>query len=129
MVTVAAMGRFNGRHLDQRRQLQPRDYLTRADYFGVDPNVQVVVPEGGNEVSLRVAVEQHLLVCRWGEVRRPSSAAVLARRYGTTPSTISAVVTGRRWAGETLFAALNEELRHRHGAGRSLNTKEGNNHD
>lgn len=108
------MSRFNGRHLDQSRLGQPRDYLRHIDLFGVDRNAEFRVPADGDRVSLLVAVEQHLLVCDWMTIRRPSSAAVLARRFGTSPATISAVVTGRRWIGETVFAALSAEIRHHH---------------
>ena len=64
-----------------------------------------------------VAAEQHRLVCDWSRIRRPSRAAVLARRYSTSPQTLSTVVTGRRWAGETLLAALSDTHRaHRRAA-------------
>lgn len=107
------MSRFNGRHLDQARRLLPRDYAAAPELFGVDEHLSFQVPEGGNRASMFVAAEQHRLVCDWNKVRRPSSAAVLTRRYETTPPTLSAVVTGRRWAGETLLAALSEATRRR----------------
>lgn len=84
--------------------------------FGVDEHLDFHVPEGGNKVSMLVAAEQHRLVCDWSRIRRPSSAAVLARRYSTSPQTLSTVVTGRRWAGETLLAALSDTLRAHHAA-------------
>jgi hypothetical protein len=108
------VSRFNGRHLDQSRLGQPRDYIRCTDQFGVDREAEFWLPADGDRVSMLVAVEQHHLVCDWMTIRRPSTAAVLARRFGTSPATISAVVTGRRWIGETLFAALVAEIRHHH---------------
>ncbi len=113
------MSRFNGRHLDQNRRLLPRDYAGDPSLFGVDEHLEFHVPKGGNKVSMLVAAEQHRLVCDWSRIRRPSSAAVLARRYGTSPQTLSTVVTGRRWAGETLLAALSDALRAHRGAART----------
>jgi hypothetical protein len=113
------VSRFNGRHLDQNRRLLPRDYAADPFLFGVDEHLEFHVPEGGNKVSMLVAAEQHRLVCDWSRIRLPSSAAVLARRYGTSPQTLSTVVTGRRWAGETLLAALSDALRAHDNAART----------
>jgi len=99
------MARLNARHLDQRRQLVPRDYAAVPELFGVDPRAEFWVPAEGDEPSMRVAREQHLLLCIWNVRRRPS-ADVLANRFGTSKQTISRVSRGERWAGETLFAAL-----------------------
>lgn len=114
--------RFNGRHLDERRRLNPRDYATRPDLFGVADILTFTIPDGGNRASMLVAAEQHRLVCEWTRNGRRPSAQVLAARWGTSIQTISTVCRGERWAGETVLAALSAAVRdrpttHRHDDG------------
>ena len=99
------MARHNTRHLDQRRLLLPRDYAANASQFGADARLGFHVPPGGDEPSMRVAREQHLLFCAWNRHRRPTAAA-LARMFGTSKQTISRTSCGHRWAGGTLLAAV-----------------------
>lgn len=110
------MRRFNGRHLDEARLLIPRVYAVIPSLFGVDKQLDFFVPPDGDRVSMLVSREQHLLVCDYSLIRKPSSAGGLTRRYRTSPQTFSTVVTGQRWAGETLMVALSEAVRR--GAGR-----------
>ena len=99
------MARLNARHLDQRLRLLPRDYAANPSLYGVDPAVGFHVPAGGDEASLLVAREQHLLLCAWNRDRRPT-VAVLAQLFGTSKQVISRVSRGERWAGGTVLAAL-----------------------
>jgi hypothetical protein len=94
------------RHLDQRRTLTPRDYASPPDLFGVTKEARFLVPRGGDEVSMRIALEQHLLICEWEDGGRHPTAALLGRRFGINKQTLSLTARGRRWAGETVLAAL-----------------------
>lgn len=106
LVTVRRMGRIHPRHLDQRRTLTPRDYAVDPDSFGLSEHLEFHVPPGGDEVSMRIAIVQHRLVCRWNRTGRRISAALLERRFGVKKQTISLTARGWRWAGETALAAL-----------------------
>lgn len=112
--TVRPMAQLNPRHLDHRRALTPRDYATDPSLFGVVAAVEFRVPPGGDEISMRIAKLQHLLVCDWHDLRRRPPATVLCRRFGCSPQTISKVTTGQRWAGETILAALHYATRPSH---------------
>lgn len=100
------MGRIHPRHLDQRRTLAPRDYAVDPDSFGLSEHLEFHVPPGGDPVSMRIAVVQHQLVCRWNRTGRRITAAQLERRFGVKKQTISLTARGWRWAGETALAAL-----------------------
>lgn len=72
----------------------------------MDTGLAFRVPPGGDELSMRIALEQHRLVCAWhGGGRRPTVAA-LGRRFGISKQTFSKTARGARWAGETVLAAL-----------------------
>lgn len=103
--------RINGAHIDQRRLLLPAAYAKNSADFGVVRALEFGVPDGGDVVSMRVALEQHLVVCSWfGNGQRPT-AAVLCKRFEMSTATFSRTVRGQRWAGETLLAAFSYALR------------------
>jgi len=104
--TVADMGRIHPRHLDQRRLLEPRDYAEQPESFGLSEHLKFRVPDGGDEISMRIAATQHLLVCLWNRTHRHVSAVQLEQRFGVKKQTMSLTTKGRRWAGETALAAL-----------------------
>lgn len=105
------MTRLHPRHLDQHRHLQPRDYAEDPSLFGVDPALPFGVPPGGDEVSMRIAVEQHRLVCAWHAGGRRPTVAALGRGFGISKQTFSKTARGTRWAGETVLAALTHATR------------------
>jgi hypothetical protein len=98
------MGRLNSRHLDARRTLSPRDYLTDPFAFG-ERSATPCLPIGGDEISLRIAVQQHRLVLAWRH-HGGSGPGELCRLYGIHRNTWANALRGRRWAGETILAAL-----------------------
>lgn len=55
---------------------------------------------------MQIAVVQHRLVCHWNRTGRRPSATQLERRFGVKKQTMSLTTKGRRWAGETVLAAL-----------------------
>lgn len=93
-----------GNHIDRQRQLLPRDYAADPDRFGDDLSLAFRIPDGGDEVSLRIAVLQHRLAAGWQHRGRPSGAE-LGRRFGCSKQTISSSARGRRWAGQTVLSA------------------------
>lgn len=96
------------RHLDRRRNLQPRDYLRDPFAFGREPGAELAVPAGGDGISLQIAARQHVLVVAWrARGKRPRSSEI-CRRWGFSSSTFSRIVLGERWAGETGLAAFDE---------------------
>lgn len=94
------------RHLDRRLAGLPCDYVEVAQRFGVDDDVGLVVPDGGDRVSAEVAWQQHRLVLAWRGRGCQPSAAALCRRFGFSKQTWSRTVLGQRWAGQLLLAAL-----------------------
>lgn len=100
------MGRIHPRHLDQRRLLEPRDYASDSESFGLTEHLEFRVPSGGDAISMQIAAVQHGLVCRWNATGRTRTAALLERRFGIKKQTMSLTAKGRRWAGETVLAAL-----------------------
>ena len=100
------MAPIHPRHLDQRRQLVPRDYASDPDSFGLTESLGFHVPAGGDPVSMRIAALQHDLVCRWNHNQRRPTAAQLGRWFGIKKQTLSLTTKGRRWAGETVLSAL-----------------------
>ncbi|MEN9505070.1 MAG: hypothetical protein RI958_996 [Actinomycetota bacterium] len=107
MVTVRVMPRIGNRHLDTRRNLKPRDYFENPWTFGV-PSAQLVLPPGGDEVSQRIALQTHRLVCRLRERSVTSSRA--CERFGFSRDVWSEVCAGQRWPGETVLAAIIDTL-------------------
>lgn len=98
--------RVGARHLDQRRLLTPRDYFVDPSTFGLVPGAPTHIPPGGDQVSLRIARLQHGLVCQWALAGRTPTVAALCRRFEMSKQTLSLVTLGKRWAGETVLAAL-----------------------
>ena len=97
-----------GNHLDRQRQLLPLDYLAVPEQFGDRPDAEFVLPTDGDAVSMRLAIVQHRVVCRWRERRQQGhawSGAQLAREFGCSRQTISASATGHRWACAVVYAA------------------------
>lgn len=102
---IGPMGRLNGRHLDAKRRLRPRDYV--ADPFGFgERDVDPVLPPGGDQVSARIALRQHRLVL---EIRsRRLRPGRILRAFGISRSVWSDTARGHRWAGETVLAAMHD---------------------
>lgn len=107
------MSRLHPRHLDQKRLLAPRDYCIAPTEFGVVADTPFEVPSGGDVVSMRIAEVQHRLICQWDSTRRTPSVALLSERFAISKQTISRVVRGERWAGETGLSALTHATRPR----------------
>ena len=101
------MRRIGVRHVDNRRCLLPRDYLQDPFTFGTRGGV-VVLPVGGDPVSMRIARRQHLLVIAVRERRIRSSA--VCGDFGFGRDVWSDVLNGTRWAGETVLVAIFEAL-------------------
>ena len=93
-------------HVDGRRRLWPRNYLTDPFTFGQDPAAERCVPDGGDMCSARVAWLQHQLACRWQVAGPTTSARQLARVYGLSPQVVTRSLRGERWMGETVLCAL-----------------------
>ena len=93
-------------HVDGRRRLQPRDYLVDPHRFGIDLSVRPVIPEGGDVISARIALQEHRLACRWRERTHRVSGAELGRRFGFSRQVFSRAIRGERWLGESIVCAL-----------------------
>ncbi|MCU1690734.1 MAG: hypothetical protein JWN20_2662 [Jatrophihabitantaceae bacterium] len=100
------MIRPGGNHVDRRRKLTPREYLTNPHGFGRETQAQFLVPPGGDGVSAEIARVQHALVLAWRSARPAGSGSQDARAFGVSPSTWSRSVLGERWLGETVMAAV-----------------------
>lgn len=97
------------RSLD-RRILLPRDYLVDPFQFGSQPAPRWVLPPGGDERSLRVALVQHE-VARLLHLHCPRVGQRVADRFGFSRRQWSKCTWGEAWMGETLFAAAIWALR------------------
>ncbi|MDZ7732980.1 MAG: hypothetical protein U5R31_07550 [Acidimicrobiia bacterium] len=104
---ITDVARLNARHLDARRTLTPREYLTEPWAFGERPSA-VQIPEAGDAASARVAAVQHLLVLEWR--RGGTRPGNLCRAFGFSRNIWSLTLRGHRWAGETVLAALASRL-------------------
>lgn len=102
-LTILGMPRRLSR-LD-RRSLQPEDYLTDPARFGSRLAVKLVVPAGGDKVSLEVALVQHRLSFALVHPRDPKRAAAVKDKFGFSPSWWSKCLHGKGWMGETVLAA------------------------
>ncbi len=100
------MGRRGPRHLDNRRTLLPLSYFASAADFGRASDPALVLPEGGDIVSQRIAVIQHRLVLEWASNLHRPSAAQLCRTWGFSKQLLSRCTLGERWFGETLLAVF-----------------------
>lgn len=105
-ITVAGVRRPGGNHVDRRRRLLPRDYLTEPHAFGRDRSVRFVVPAEGDEASAAVARVQHELVLRWRAQGCRPSGSRLGRTFGFSKQTWSRSTLGQRWMGESVMSAL-----------------------
>lgn len=96
-----------GNHVDRRRKLLPRDYLSDPHRFGRSLDVRIVVPPGGDGLSAVIACVQHMFVWHWIEVarRHPRSGEIHAV-FGLSRQTWNRITLGQRWAGETGFVTL-----------------------
>ena len=101
------MRRIGVRHVDNRRCLLPRDYLQDPFTFG-NRGAAVILPVGGDVVSMRVARRQHLLVIAVRD-RRIRSGDVCGE-FGFGRDVWSDVLNGTRWPGETVLVAMFEAL-------------------
>ena len=97
------MRRIGPRHLDNRRNLTPRDYFEDPWTFGT-ANSRLVLPTAGDPVSQRIAWHTHLLVRAVRDQRLSSGSA--CRRFGFSRDVWSEVVNGHRWPGETIMTAI-----------------------
>lgn len=102
------MRRIGVRHLDNRRCLLPRDYLADPWSFGQPGVVTLVLPPGGDVVSQRIALQVHrmVLAVRDRQVRSTRACA----RFEFSREVWSEVLSGRRWPGETVLAAIVDSL-------------------
>jgi hypothetical protein len=102
------MRRIGVRHLDNRRSLLPYDYLADPWAFGQPGRVGVVMPEGGDVVSQRIALQVHRLAVavRSRHIRSTEACA----RFEFSREVWSEVLAGRRWPGETVLAAIIDAL-------------------
>jgi hypothetical protein len=105
-VTLRRVRIPGGNHVDRRRQLLPRDYLTEPDAFGRARPVPRTMPAGGDPVSAEIAWVQHSLVAAWRRGGSRPTGAALGRRFGFSRQTFSRTVLGQRWMGEAVQAAL-----------------------
>ena len=97
------MRRIGPRHLDNRRNLLPRDYFENPWTFGT-PTAKLTMPSGGDDVSQRVAFHVNVLVRAVREHGLTSRQA--CTRFGFCREVWSDVVNGRRWPGETVLTAI-----------------------
>src|SRR5918994_1810788 len=104
--TYSAVIRPGANHIDRRRRLRPRDYLSDPHAFGRQVNVMWRVPPGGDAVSAAVARGQHQLVLDWRAARPRRVGSRDARVFGISSSTWSSSGLGQRWMGETVMAAV-----------------------
>lgn len=102
---------INGAHIDNRLRLLPADYAVRTADFGVVEDLKFHVPPGGNALSMYVAIEQHLVVCKWFSLGQPRSAAALCRRFEISGAVFSRTIHGTRWAGGVVSGALSYATR------------------
>jgi hypothetical protein len=102
--THVDMTRLSSRHLDARRSLTPRDYLADPWAYGERPS-HMVMPDGGDQLSQRVALVQHELI---REFRADATLApgTVCKIFGIHRNTWSRTMNGHRWAGETVMVAL-----------------------
>lgn len=95
------------RHLDNRRSGRPCDYLENPHTFGTR-GARWVMPDGGDESSMRIARRTHNLVM---SIRaRRLRGAPICRRWGFGRDLWCEVMAGRRWPGETVLVAMIDAL-------------------
>ena len=103
------MRRIGIRHLDNRRTLTPRQYARKPWTFGTTAAV-MELPEGGDEVSLRIAIYHHQLVI--AVHARNVRVSDVCARFGFGRDVWHEVLGGHRWPGETVYVALVDALAH-----------------
>lgn len=102
---LPAVNRPGANHLDRRRTLSPRNYFPPGSY-GKVPSARSTVPPGGDHVSAAVAQVQHDLLVLYRQVRKHGWNRRAAGAFGISDSVWQDVMTGKRWMGETVMAAL-----------------------
>jgi hypothetical protein len=105
-VTGVGVRRPGGNHVDRRRRLLPRDYLSDPDAFGRNRAVRFIIPAGGDAESGAIARVQHELVLRWRAQGCRPSGSRLGRSFGFSKQTWSRSTLGQRWMGEAVICAL-----------------------
>jgi hypothetical protein len=104
--TSTPVNRPGGNHVDLRRTLLPRDYLTDPEEHGDNPRARFHVPPGGDEVSLKVAQVQHALALAWRARRPPRSGTRDGAAFGLSSTVWNDCMRGDRWMRETVMAAV-----------------------
>jgi hypothetical protein len=93
-----------------RRVLLPRDYLENPWQFGVHPAPRWILPPGGDERSMRVAMVQHD-VARLLRLHCPRVGQRVADRFAFSRQQWSKGLRGHAWMGSTLLAGAIWALR------------------
>src|SRR3712207_3171610 len=101
---ITAVNIPGANHLDPRRRLTPRQYIPLG--YGRDPAAVCVVPHGGDPVSAAVARVQHTLLLSYGAMCVHGSDRRTARTFGISDTVWQQAMSGQRWMGETVMAAL-----------------------
>ena len=99
--------------IDRHLTLSPRDYIVPGHAFGIEREVTVVIPPGGNGPAAKVAYTQHRHALLWRTMAERPSGAELGRAWGFSKQTWSRAVLGETWMGQTLLVALLEALSRR----------------
>src|SRR4051794_24328770 len=103
--TSTAVNRPGGNHVDLRRTLLPRDYVTDPDDYGDNPHARFHTPAGGDTVSGKVARVQHMLALAWRARQPARSGARDAAVFGLSATVWNDCMRGERWMRETVMAA------------------------
>jgi hypothetical protein len=93
-----------------RRLLQPREYLGDPHQFGADPVPQWVLPPGGDERSLRVAMVQHDIARLLG-IHCPRIGQQVGNRFAFSRQQWSKCCRGQAWMGQTVLSGALWALR------------------
>ena len=108
--TGTAVNRPGANHVDLRRTLLPRDYLTDPHDYGDNPQARFRIPSGGDEVSVMVARAQHALALAW-RARKPARSGTRdAAAFGLSATVWNDCMRGDRWMRETVMAAVLHHL-------------------
>lgn len=92
------------RRLD-RRHLLPRDYLTEPPRFGYQPDASMLLPAGGDPISLQVARVQHQVALTIRARHDRTATSKVTTAFGFSKQHWSDCLHGRAWMGETVLAA------------------------
>jgi hypothetical protein len=100
------MNRPSATHVDLRRRLTPRDYCANPFQYGLNPAVKFRVPLGGDSVSAEVARVQHELLIAFRTIRPAGDGSREVGELGVSRATWRRSLSGHRWMGETVMAAV-----------------------